>query len=266
MQRFRFIPYMIVVTILALYGALISAWLLPIQYSTFSLQMLIRSISYLSLGLFSLLASGSFEGSIVIVMMLPLQALGLLGIVVGWSKFDRLARLSSVTILVINSVCGLCFGVFTFVGETRQVVECSLSNQSSIRIDTFFTGLDGYIYFVSHRPAGDTHWSTVFVRTYENSRALSCDHAVASTNDPNTQWVWIDADLAVTHDNGETWQVNDRNEDLAGRPWQEWSFISSVQFEDQEAGNLILTDRTRTQYAFYTQDGGVTWISLVEER
>lgn len=38
--------------------------------------------------------------------------------------------------------------------------------------------------------------------------------------------------------------------------------MSSVQFEDEEAGNLILTDRTRTQYEFYTQDGGVTWISL----
>ena len=71
--------------------------------------------------------------------------------------------------------------------------------------------------------------------------------------DADNFWLWTSSWIAITHDGGETWIVQD------GR--KEWNIntdnaINQVSFDTPEAGQIIFVD---PDLALITDDGGETW-------
>lgn len=245
----------IIVVAVMLYAAALVAWVLPVHYSSFETQMMGRTLSVALIGVFAAFMNTAPAA----VLLLTLHGLFVLGIIIWWSRLPYLLRLMSVSLLVMNSAPGVCTGIFSHIGATNVIFECSPRDHSRFRIDTFIFGLDGFIYFVSHSRDEGANWTTVFVRGYENPRMLDCSRMGSSPNDSATQWVWIDTDVAITHDDGQTWHVNERNQVWLGRVWEDWVYIETVRFESRLNGQIVVVSDDTTRYTFSTHDGGITW-------
>ena len=74
-------------------------------------------------------------------------------------------------------------------------------------------------------------------------------------------WVWAGMSLAVTHDAGATWLVQEVNVET----WVEYygdSYITEVEFTTSDRGLLVFQERGKSQDfvpALLTDDGGATW-------
>lgn len=73
--------------------------------------------------------------------------------------------------------------------------------------------------------------------------------------DDQTFWMWMGNSLAITHNGGETWNIQNIADRWANKSY---SFIRQVTFDSAMDGQ-IWSYHSDTEPALFTHDGGITW-------
>lgn len=168
-------------------------------------------------------------------------------------------------IAVFLAVSNLAFGAAAVYADALlvgdPVHDCSVSPADQMALEVVSCPELGWnperLVFLIASTDGEATWGQV---THVGPVSQSTGCGRLGTHDQSFHWYWLEWELAVTHDGGQTWTTWEINDIYPEWRCCEQRLISSVDFADPSSGTMTGFFGVGKPDRLISTDGGATWM------